>query len=57
MLRTLANQLLRSDTSIRANAEEGQGGQSRADVIAKYGTARKEARETFYWLRMLAEGR
>ena len=52
--RTLANQLLRSGTSIGANVEEGQGSQSRADFIAKYAIACKEARETNYWLRLLA---
>jgi len=52
--RTLANQLLRTGTSIGANVEEGQGSQSRADFIAKYSIACKEARETNYWLRLLA---
>ena len=52
--RTLANQLLRSGTSIGANVEEGQGSQSRADFISKYSIACKEARETHYWLRLLA---
>jgi len=51
--RTLANQLLRSGTSIGANVEEGQGSQSRADFVAKYSIACKEARETNYWLRLL----
>ncbi len=52
--RTLANQLLRSGTSMGANVEEGQGSQSRADFIAKYSIACKEARETHYWLRLPA---
>jgi four helix bundle protein len=52
--RTLAGQLLRSGTSIGANVEEGQGSQSRADFVAKYYVACKEARETHYWLRLLA---
>ena len=52
--RTLANQLLRSGTSIGANVEEGQASQSRADFTAKYAIACKEARETHYWLRLLA---
>ncbi|MGH9425197.1 MAG: four helix bundle protein [Terriglobia bacterium] len=52
--RTLANQLLRSGTSIGANVEEGQASQSRADFVAKYSIACKEARETHYWLRLLA---
>ncbi|OPY10513.1 MAG: hypothetical protein A4E69_03320 [Syntrophus sp. PtaB.Bin138] len=52
--RTLANQLLRSGTSIGANVEEGLASQSRADFVAKYSIACKEARETHYWLRLLA---
>ncbi len=51
--RTLANQLLRSGTSIGANVEEAQAGQSKADFIAKMSISRKEARETLYWLRLL----
>lgn len=52
--RTLANQLLRSGTSIGANVEEGQAGQSRADFVSKLSIACKEARETHYWLRLLS---
>ncbi len=52
--RTLAIQLLRSGTSIGANVEEGQASQSEADFISKYSIACKEARETHYWLRLLA---
>ena len=51
--RTLCNQLLRSGTSIGANVEEGQCGQSRADFVSKMQIACKEARETHYWLRLL----
>lgn len=51
--RTLANQLLRSGTSIGANIEEAHGGQSKADFIAKMYISCKEARETNYWLRLL----
>ena len=51
--RTLANQLLRAGTSIGANVEEAQGGQSRPDFISKMSIALKEARETLYWLRLL----
>jgi four helix bundle protein len=51
--RTLANQLLRAGTSIGANIEEAQAGQSKADFTAKMAIARKEARETLYWLRLL----
>jgi len=51
--RTLSKQLLRSGTSIGANVEEAQAGQSRADFISKYAISLKEARETIYWLRLI----
>jgi four helix bundle protein len=51
--RTLANQLLRAGTSIGANIEEAQAGHSKADFTAKMAIARKEARETLYWLKLL----
>lgn len=53
--RVLGKQLLRSGTSIGANVEEAQAGQSRADFTSKYAIALKEARETIYWLRLLKE--
>jgi four helix bundle protein len=52
--RTLANQLLRSGTSVGANIEEAQAGQSKADFTAKMSIARKESRETLYWLKLLS---
>jgi four helix bundle protein len=45
---------LRSGTSVGANVEEGQAGQSRADFVSKLSIACKEARETHYWLRLLS---
>lgn len=51
--RILSRQLLRAGTSIGANLEEAQGGQSKADFISKNSIALKEARETSYWLRLL----
>jgi len=53
--RALADQLLRSGTSIGANLEEATGGFSRKDFIAKCSIAYKEARETHYWLRLLRD--
>ena len=53
-IRTLSRQLLRSATSVGANVEEAKAGQSRADFVSKYGIALKEARETHYWLRLIA---
>jgi four helix bundle protein len=46
---------LRSGTSVGANLEEAQAGQSRADFLSKCSIACKEAREAHYWLRLLAE--
>jgi len=51
--RTLSRQIIRSGTSIGANVEEAQGGQSRADFLSKMSIAHKEARETLYWIRLL----
>lgn len=42
----LSKQVLRSGTSIGANIEEAQGGQSRKDFLNKISIAYKEARET-----------
>ena len=52
--RTLGWQLLRSGTSIGANVEEAQAGQSKLDFISKNAIALKEARETIYWLKLLS---
>lgn len=46
----LANQLLKSGTSIGANTREAQNAESRADFIHKFKIAAKEADETEYWL-------
>ncbi len=52
---SLADQLLRSGTSIAANIEEALGGQSTKDFYAKLTIAYKEARETRFWLRLLRD--
>jgi four helix bundle protein len=46
----LARQLLRSGTSIGANAMEAQNAESKADFIHKMKIAAKEAEESQYWL-------
>jgi four helix bundle protein len=53
--RAMADQVLRSGTSIGANLEEADAGQSKPDFISKCGIALKEARETRFWLRLLME--
>jgi four helix bundle protein len=50
----LSKQVLRSGTSIGANIEESAGGQSDKDFISKLEISLKEAKETAYWLRLLA---
>jgi four helix bundle protein len=52
-VRVTCGQLLRSGSSIGANLEEADAGQSKADFIHKCTIALKEARESHYWLRIL----
>jgi four helix bundle protein len=49
----LVKQLIRSGTSIGANMEEADGASSKADFTNKVTIARKEARETHYWLQLV----
>ena len=51
----IGRQFLRAACSVGANVEEAQSAESRADFTHKLGIAQKEARETLYWLRLLAE--
>lgn len=51
----LSKQLLRSGTSVGANAREATRGQSKADFYAKLNISLKEADETAYWLELLHE--
>ncbi len=49
----IADQLVKSGTSIGANVEEAQAAHSKLDFVAKLTISNKEARETKYWLRLL----
>lgn len=51
--RVLSRQVLRSGTSIGANANEAISAQSNKDFIAKLSVSLKEARETLYWPKLL----
>ena len=51
----LANQVLRSGTSIGANIHEAQYAQGTKDFISKLEIALKESYETEYWLELLFE--
>ena len=53
--RVIAGQYLRAATSIGANVAEAQSGETRADFVHKYGIALKEARESRYWLKLVAK--
>jgi four helix bundle protein len=53
--RVIGRQYLRSATSVGANIGEAHFAESRADFIHKLRIARKEARESLYWLRILVE--
>jgi four helix bundle protein len=46
----IANQLLKSGTSIGANIREAQSPESKVDFIHKMKISAKEAQETEYWL-------
>ena len=48
----VANQLLKSGTSIGANTREAQNSESKLDFIHKFKIAAKEADETQYWLEL-----
>jgi len=52
---TVAKQLARSGTSVGANIEEAQASHSKREFIRRMNIARSEARETWYWLRLLSE--
>ena len=49
----ISNQIGRSGTSIGANIHEANYAHSKADFIAKFQIALKEANETGYWLELL----
>lgn len=51
----LISQFIRSGTSVGANYCEANNSESKNDFIHKVGIARKEARETLYWITMLVE--
>jgi four helix bundle protein len=51
----LADQLLRSGTSIGANLSEANGAISKADFSAKISISYKECQETKFWLSLLKD--
>jgi len=51
----LLQQLYRSITSVGANDQEADGSLTKADFIHCYVIVRKEAKESIYWVRLLAD--
>ena len=54
-VRRIADQLVRSGTSVGANLEEAKAASSRKDFLNYVQISLKECRETMYWLRVCAE--
>ncbi len=50
----LINQFVKAGTSVGPNYSEADDAESRMDFKHKIGICKKEARETKYWLRMIA---
>jgi len=51
----LINQCVRSGTSVGANYVEADEADSRKEFLYRIGLARREARETMHWLRMIVK--
>jgi four helix bundle protein len=51
----LVKQYIRAATSIGANIEESQGGESKKDFVHKLNISYKEAKECKYWLRLIKD--
>lgn len=51
----VARQLLRAGTSVGANVEKADGAESKRDKIHKFSIARKEAKKSRYWQRIVKE--
>jgi four helix bundle protein len=52
---TIANQIIRSATSVAANYRAACRARSRAEFIAKIGVVEEEADETAFWLELIVE--
>jgi len=51
----VGKQLVRSGTSIGANIAEAQSAFSKKEFVYQMNIAKKEARESLFWIRMLSE--
>lgn len=55
--RVIANQIMRSATSVGANYRATCRARSRAEFIAKIGVVEEEADETAFWLELIIESK
>src|SRR3954471_8398422 len=53
--RAIANQIIRSGTSVAANYRAACRARSRAEFVAKIGVVEEEADETAFWLELIVE--
>jgi four helix bundle protein len=53
--RAVANQIIRSATSVAANYRAASRARSRAKFIAKIGVVEEEADETLFWLELIID--
>jgi four helix bundle protein len=53
--RAIANQLIRSGTSVAANYRAACGARSKAEFISKIGTVEEEADESALWMELIIE--
>ena len=51
----LIKQLVRSATSVGANALEADGSETKKEFIHRFTIAKKEAKESFYWLSLISD--
>lgn len=55
--RAIANQIMRSATSVGANYRAACRSRSRAEFIAKIGVVEEEADETAFWLELIVDSK
>jgi four helix bundle protein len=55
--RAIANQLIRSGTSVAANYRAACRARSKAEFISKIGTVEEEADESALWMELIIEGK
>ena len=51
----LIKQVVRSSSSIGANASEADGAETKKEFIYRFTVSKKEAKETLYWLSLISD--